>query len=814
MKKLHDRDAAVLHGVSDEDLAFSAISSLGISGPVPLPVDAVLSKADPLWNCGTEPASRELPGVACPERTDAGHDDLSLRREDHDLVVVAGTKRVEVCTIVGLQLSGCEAGRGLLVHAVSVPQTPPPWACSATRLMSAINGSMVTRMLSLILGLTACMPRTSGDTSNDTALPTQLPPPWADWTAVPLAGLQPLLTVDLPQATSPTTIETIPDRSLSIVWDPGASAAWVLDARYRHSPAPTCVPLGEWPELDNSNQRGCQSGQIHTQRGALRLPEGIAHVAVDPHSRRVALLAESGAVWLASADVLGGNPLDHLRPLRTPVTIDASRLFFGADGELLASAGAEVLRLNLESGSTDAIATFSATVTGLLEQGGVLWTQTTDGLYRAGKRLADSAGISGLVPIRDGGVAYTDLERGEVVYVAANGAVSGREAVTGLLGPIAQDTESGRLYVVTDGGLVVPGSELAHAGTFTDVAVNAAHEVLALGSDRVTVLGDDDLLADLTPSEPVGLMVAAFVEKPRSTDHDAVCQGPSSVSEFAGRAGSNATVLSDLPAAVALGLTPHFARRAQECGVTDMVAPLLRLPRAAVGALYHEQHDCSASDTSCIADFLSSEADEITSLGAALAFSSGLSTQEGDWVTALADAGAPPAYLFFGLSIRSDVSAQGDPRAKDAWPLSGRSATWQADGVSDIEARGERGWMTLLPGNNLPAFNLSACANLFLRECHLGGGGDGTRLDSEDMAVLAVLARRAVAEQNGLSAWSFHLPDLGVYDYTDGCTRDGRIWSGDRCAAARLQEWSKSVHTRYVANGLAQWVRPDELELP
>ena len=672
---------------------------------------------------------------------------------------------------------------------------------------------MVTQMLFLILGLTACMPRTSGETSADTAPPTQPPPPWADWAAAALGGLQPLLTVNLPQAASPATVETIPDRSLSIIWDPGASAAWVLDARYRHSPSPTCVPLGEWPELDNGNQRGCPSGSVHTQRGSLRLPDGIAQVAVDPQGQRVALLAASGAVWLASADMLAGNPLDHLRPLKTSATADAELIAFGEDGDLLAVVGQEVVQLDLEDGDASSLATFSATVTGLLEQDGVLWTQTTDGLYRGGVLLEDSAGISDMVPA-GGGVTYTNPGRGEVVTVSADGTVSGRDAMDGLLGPIARDTVSGRLYVVTADGLAVPGSSTTYAGDFKDVAVNAAHEVVALGQDSVTVLGDDDLLADRSPSEPVALMVAAFVEKPRSTDHDAVCQGASSVSEFAGRAGDNAAVLDDLPAAVALGLTPHFARRAQECGVTDSVAPLLSLPRAALGTLFHEAHGCPASDTSCIADFFASEAAEVASLGATPAFSSGLSTQDGDWVAALAASGAPSPYLFFGLSILSDISAQGDPRAKDAWPLDGRSSAWQADGVSDIEARGARGWMTLLPGNNLPAFNLSACANLFLRECHLGDGGDGTRLDAEDMAVLAVLVRRAVAEQDGLSAWSFHLPDLGVYDYTDGCQRDGRVWSGDDCAAAHLQTWSEWVHTRYVANGLAQWARPDDLELP
>lgn len=675
---------------------------------------------------------------------------------------------------------------------------------------------MTPFLLAGLLGCRQLPDKADPDTgSADTAAPSfEAAEPWLDWEAVALSGLHPLLEVPLPDAVQPASIETVPDRSLSFVWDPAAAKVWVLDSRYRHDPSITCVSAAAWPDWgDALRRRGCPEGQVHTQRGALSLPQPATAAAVDPDGMRVALLGADGALWLADADMLSGNPLDHLRPLETGLVVSADWIGFTDDGDLLAASGATLQQLDLDTGSVRDTQTLPGTVRDAFSFAGVTWARTDSGLYRDGVLVLDSEGVSDVAWGGDT-VYFSDATDGAVFTLGPDGLGKLNHHFDALSGPIAASLDGAVAYVVTPDGIRSTGGG-SYDGDFVDVAVNAAHEVVALRADGgVTVLGDEDRLS--APAEPVALMIAAFIEKPRSTDADATCRGDSSVQAFATQAGENAWPLAELPAAVALGLTPHFARRAVECDEAARVAPLLGLERLAVGALFHEQHGCTASDTGCIADFLADEASAITALGAEVSFSSGLSTQEGDWVAALEAAGAPSRYVFFGASVLDDIPAEGDPRAKDAWPLTDRAPLWRASSPAGIAQQGGSGWLVMQPGDNLPAFNLSACANLFLRECHVSGAGDGVVLDEEDAAVLAVLARRAIAEQgDGPAAWSFHLPDLGVYDYTEGCTRsDGGLWSGEACGAARLQEWAEVMHTRYVLNGLARWATPAAVEAP
>jgi len=665
----------------------------------------------------------------------------------------------------------------------------------------------------LLLGVLGCRPdkTTSAPAPDDTTDTADSgPPAWADWPAQPAEGLRALLDVPLPGAVSPATVETLPGRSLSVIWDPGAAAAWVLDARYRHSSDAACISAASWPGwVSTGQQRSCPDGKIFTRRGTLSVPAGVQAVAVDPAGLQVMLLDADGQLWRADADPLRGNPLDHLRPalLDLPARPDATDIAFTDTGILLITEGAALTHLNPDTGATATDDSLPEPILAAHEAGDVTWIRTSAGLYCDGALLSGTAGAAGMVAVADGGLVYADLDAGAVVSLGADGVEAERVSVAGLRGPLAVGA---RTYAVTDAGIAVAGTDVLFAGDFEDVAVNSAHEVVALGSTGATVLGDEDLLA--AASAPVSLMIAAFVERPRSTGSDAPCRGDSSVATFAAQAGANAAVLSDIPAAVALGLTPHFARRAAACDALVPLAPLLEAPQ--VGALFHEQHGCDSEDTSCIADFLAAEAAEVSALGVTLAFTSGLSPQDGDWVAALEAAGLPERYLFFGASILEDVDADGDPRAKDAWPLEARAPLWRARAPDDIGARGDAGWLVVQPGDNLPAFNLSACDNLFLRECHAAVAGDGPTIDAEDAAVLVLMARRAIAEQAGPSAWSFHLPDLGVYDYAAGCTVEDGAWSGESCPAARLQEWSREIHTRYVLNGLAQWAGPADVEAP
>jgi hypothetical protein len=188
-----------------------------------------------------------------------------------------------------------------------------------------------------------------------------------------------------------------------------------------------------------------------------------------------------------------------------------------------------------------------------------------------------------------------------------------------------------------------------------------------------------------------------------------------------------------------------------------------------------------------------------------------------DWVNSLKVIGAPNLFTFFGMSIRPDVPHDTDLRAKDAWPLSlgNGTETWRTDHSSDIALRNNDGWLHLLPGNNVPAFNLGACPNLFINECHPLNRGGGLNLDNEDTETLRLLLHRALvsADRPGTHTWSFHLPDIGLYDYTSNCTVSNRIWSGDDCSGAHLQAWVFDVQQRFVSKGLIRWSTPSTLEL-
>ena len=165
---------------------------------------------------------------------------------------------------------------------------------------------MTLTHLLMVSGLLGCQGGADSDSRGDGGVdsgPGEAPTetPWLSWEAEAVGGLLPLLEVALPAAEAPAQVETIPSRSLTVVWDPGAEQAWVLDARYRHSPAPVCVPSSEWPDWTGP-QRSCGEGEVFTQRGALGLPGGIADIAVAPDEREILVLGAAGTLWRVEAD--------------------------------------------------------------------------------------------------------------------------------------------------------------------------------------------------------------------------------------------------------------------------------------------------------------------------------------------------------------------------------------------------------------------------------------------------------------------------------------------------------------------------------
>ncbi len=675
--------------------------------------------------------------------------------------------------------------------------------------------------LGLLAMLCACTADDKGESgpveTGETSEPRE--GPWSALEPVALDPFRELAAPTLSAAEAPSRIRTLPARSLSFVLDEGA--ALVLDARYHHDPSGRCVDASLWPDLlDEAAQGDCPAGQSWTQRGRLMAPAPAVDLAVDAESLRLGLLTRQGGLALANADVLSDNPLHWLR-LADPVSLetgalsDAARLALDAQTALVADGGA-LWALDPTSGAAAWSETLPGEVQAVLLWEGAPWALTDAGLWVDGELLSEVTGS-------------TLVAGPDAVWVGGEGALSRVDPATlevetlpleGALGPLAPESAA-RLWAATSEGvaLVEDGAEAARHETeaVVDLAMNSAGELVVLHEGgRLSVRVDE---TQLEGAEPLDVGLAAFIERPRGSEDVLSCEdNEDNVREFALRAARNHPVLLDQPLPVALGVTPLFARRATSCRVALPLRPLLDDPGVEVGVLFHDQPaDCADAD--CLATFLASEEDEVRLLGVEPAWSSGLSPMDElgiDWVGALQEAGGPAPYLFFSLSILPDMPHEGDPRGKEPFPLAAgaRSPAWRASSVSTLAEGDPEGWLRLYPGDSTPAFNLGDCPNLLLKECHLSAAGGLSVIDGDDIEALRLSLHRALAERDGVSTWTFHLPDLGVYEYSEGCDVQDRIWSGEGCQAALIQSFGFEVWQRYVLGGLVRLRHPSELEAP
>ena len=394
-----------------------------------------------------------------------------------------------------------------------------------------------------------------------------------------------------------------------------------------------------------------------------------------------------------------------------------------------------------------------------------------------------------------------------------------------LTGPAATDPRTDVLHLASTAGLV----RIAPDETQTkidiaspiDLDINEAGETVLLHPEgALTVLVDETTYDTDTPLD---VFITTFSERPRNDDDAVACSSEGanpSIASFLDRALLNRSMLDDLPAPVGIGLTASLVRQATECGEKERLVKVIDHPATSPGLLVHEDmeecHGNRSCHTTALTDLLSHFSGKLTP-----SWLSGMSTHHEldlDWVRSIEEAGLPSRYLFFGMSILPDIPHHSDLRAKNPWPrdLGDMSRAWSTDTAAAIAERDGRGWLTVYPGDDIPAFNLAGCENLLILECHPLLRGGGVVLDSEDVAILDLLLHRALADTTATTArsWSFHLPDIGTYNYTDGCKDKSRIWSGESCAAARLQEWLIDVDRRLVNAGVAAWTTPGELNKP
>jgi len=682
---------------------------------------------------------------------------------------------------------------------------------------------MSVSLLSLLL---ACRVAPAGDADTEA---------WDDRPAVALEPLRLLMSVTLSGSSDPSEITALgPDGGLGVLDD---SQVFLLDAHYGNSTRSFCVSTTSWEDWGTTdhNQELCDEGTVYLRRGLLMSPNPTVAFSVDTEQRRIAAIDSSGQVFARGADPLREDPFDYLNT-------DEITTLSG-----LALSGQVALKLGLHSGGFDVL-----TETELLpfDNKGLLTARTAlpgtgRDLARWGEHraVATDAGlllddtlldIPGQHLAVDGTHLWVADTAGQSVYRVDDTGAAIEIPIAGLTGPVT--ASGGRIAAAVEGGVAIAtaSGEVLRADTPAepiDVAMIGPYEVAVLGSDGVIDVFFDEASLTTLDRAPLNIWVSAFVERPRKSADEVPCGDSEHTSEadetvwsFAARAARNAELLDDTPAAGALGLTPELTRRLPRCGAADTFEPVWNHARREVGVLFHELTDtCTPGDADCLDAHLSSELNTVAALTGAPTWVSGLSTASDaglEWPASLARIDAPDAYLFFGMSLLAEIDHTSDPRAKDAWPapIADSSVAWRAGDIAAIDTPDPNASLSLYPGDNIPAFNLSDCHNLFLLECHRAAAGGGVDIDRQDVVILDLLLHRALAagssDPDAPRSWTFHLPDLGVYDYTTGCAVDDRTWSGSDCQGARLQTWLLDVHDRWVSSGLARWSLPSELVRP
>jgi len=665
------------------------------------------------------------------------------------------------------------------------------------------------------------------------------PLPWEQLEALELEPFRELARTELPLAQAPLRLTLVERPPLVLVSDPLAGGVHVADERFRHDPRAWCVDASAWDwEQDGLDRRGdCDEGLVQVQRGWLEPQAAALAATADQDSLDVFVLDADGLLSVASTHPQLAHPLDSLRLQEGPQLEGlAARLAAAPDATVLLAvegqerwvALGECLLAFDDDGSLLQEIALPGVATDLVLTGGAPWAAAGEALWADGAVIDLQAACQRLTPDGVGGVWASLPDAGLALQLDADGQQQRQVAAQGMTGPLAWDAGAQRLYLAVDDGVLAadPGaadtglaSALYELDSPADLAVSGSHEILLLDSaGELAVYGDDSAMGH---AAPLHVMTVAFAENPKTRDEQIPCRGDeTSMQGLLETAQGNRAFMDDLPGAQALGITPAAARMVAQCGQVDAFRQVWDAPRSEPGLLFHDQPDGCEGDEDCYLGFLTEEVATLALHGINSTWASGIAPHydEGyDWVAGLAQAEFTSRFLFFGMSVLPEISGD-DPRSKDPYPWEGGAAprAWLVASAAAISEPVQEGTMALYPGNNRPAFQVGACPNLAVKECNQLGQGGGASFDEQDMLVLDLLLRRAIAQRSdsGPDSWTYHLPAIGVYDYTEGCSASERLWSGEGCEAALLQSWLMQVHQRYVLNDLASWTLPSELPLP
>jgi hypothetical protein len=650
--------------------------------------------------------------------------------------------------------------------------------------------------------------------------------PWTVLSVQPPSPFQEVASTEIQGAVGVQELLYLKRRSLIFVLDPPAGRVHVLDERMRHSESVFCLRENLFPQEERrvDQQENCPEGEVAIHRGFLQADAPILAMDADSERLEIHFLTEAGSLYKLNADLIEMSAFDYLRLPEQSVSLgrsfsDHSKIRIVGNWVWVAS-GTELLAYNRLNGELQAHYDLPAPALDFEFFEGFALVATEQGLWQTDGLWTDSPVVTDL--FRDSNAAvWAVVPDQEQVIRLDDGQVFD---VPGLTGPVASKSSDSGLWALAGDSLVVVGESGVTARypveDVVDIQSNAKAELTVLHADgRVSAFFDE---TEFVGGEPLSFVLASFIERPKSPRNDEPCEeGESHVVGHVDLALKNLSFLKDLPAPVALGITPHMGRRARQCGVAEKLSGGIAVDFVDVGVLFHQtvRPEC-ATDMDCYANFLAESAAVVSSYGAGLSWASGLARhfdEGGDWVQGLIQSGSIDRYLSFGFSVLSDVSHSTDPRSKEAFPLEVRERTrpWTVSSSERSHVHDENGALALYPGDSRAAFNLGSCANLLVWECGLLFQGGSQTVDAEDIEVLDLLVHRSMAERDreDPSSWSFHLPDIGVWEYAEGCTREDRVWTGD-CGAARLQSWMFDLHTQFTLNGVLQWSRPSELAWP
>ena len=646
--------------------------------------------------------------------------------------------------------------------------------------------------------------------------------PWSLLEPTPLDSARLLLSPQIGDGVAPVELSVLPDRALVFVLDSQADRVHILDARYGHDGRAFCINESE---VSDSKVKGrvarCADGTTEVQRGALIPRDRPVALAVDPVRRTAVILTRGGTLFRVQADVLSSSFADYLaldegqiiEDLGFPVEEAQIAAF---DGRIAIASQGRLITIDGDDVQTSGLPDVAIDI-GMNDKGLLVLTKSSVWTDRG---MVDVTGQS-LVWWQEGWwLAQPDS--GHVLNLDDGTS----HLVEDITGPVTVDSRNDVLQLATSTGFVrldPTGSQdsVALSEPVLDLGMNRSGELVVLHPEgAMSVIVDETAYA---PDTPLDVFITTFVERPSSASDHVPCEASEStesIETFLDRAEINRQMLRDLPAPIALGLTPAMVNRAAACRSDGRLATLVDQPRTSVGILVHEEPAGCLDDRSCHVRALEAMQAGFTGV-LSPEWVSGMAPHHElgiNWVDSIERAGLPSRYLFFGLSIHPGVAHESDLTAKEAWPitLGDMGRAWSTDSSAAVAERGGTGWLAVYPGNEVAAFSLGGCASLLIRECRGLMRGGGTTLDAQDVVLLDLLLHRAITQSVSaeVRTWSFHLPDIGSFDYTEGCEQDDRIWSGENCPAAMLQTWLIDVDRRLVDAGLVRWTLPGNLERP